>query len=84
MLVALSGSAAAAKARNSNAAKLIMDLVFREKLNLCYETQIVVRPFRTRASCTGDAPGQVKIAAIDPRVGEELTNYSKERLAWWT
>jgi ABC-type Fe3+ transport system substrate-binding protein len=69
----------AAKGRIPNAAKLLMDFV------LSREAQLVLRN-ANRSSGRLDVeplvpelhPGKLKIAAIDPTVGEELSKYSKE------
>jgi iron(III) transport system substrate-binding protein len=79
VFVTLSPVAVAAKARNPNAAKLLMDFV------LSREAQVVLRN-ANRLSGRSDLEPPVpemhvrklKIAAIDPTVGEELTKYSKE------
>ena len=79
VFVTLSPVAVAAKARNPNAAKLLMDFV------LSREAQLVLRN-ANRLSGRSDVeplvpemhPSKLKIAAIDPSVGEELTRYSKE------
>jgi iron(III) transport system substrate-binding protein len=75
----LSPVAVAAKARNPNAAKLLMDFV------LSREAQLVLRN-ANRLSGRSDVeplvaemhPSKLKIAAIDPSIAEELTRYSKE------
>jgi iron(III) transport system substrate-binding protein len=79
VFVTLSPVAVAAKARNPNAAKLLMDFV------LSREAQLMLRN-SNRSSGRSDVeplvpemhPSKLKIAAIDPSVGEELTKYSKE------
>ena len=79
VFVTLSPVAVAAKARNPNAAKLLMDFV------LSREAQLMLRN-ANRSSGRSDVeplvpemhPSKLKIAAIDPSVGEELTKYSKE------
>ena len=79
VFVTLSPVAVAAKARNPNAAKLLMDFV------LSREAQLVLRN-ANRSSGRLDVeplvpelhPGKLKIAAIDSTVGEELSKYSKE------
>jgi iron(III) transport system substrate-binding protein len=79
VFVTLSPVAVAAKARNPNAAKLLMDFV------LSREAQLVLRD-ANRLSGRSDVeplvpemhPSKLKLAAIDPSVGEELTKYSKE------
>jgi iron(III) transport system substrate-binding protein len=79
VFVNLSPVALAAKAHHPNAAKLLMDFV------LSKEAQLVLRN-ANRLSGRLDVepvapemhPGKLKIAAIDPSVGEELTKYSKE------
>jgi len=79
VFVTLSPVAVAAKARNPNAAKLLMDYV------LSREAQLVLRN-ANRSSGRLDVeplvpelhPGKLKIAAIDSTVGEELSKYSKE------
>jgi iron(III) transport system substrate-binding protein len=79
VFVTLSPVAVAAKARNPNAAKLLMDFV------LSRESQLILRS-ANRLSGRSDVeplvpemnPGKLKLAAIDPSVGEELTRYSKE------
>ena len=79
IFVTLSPVAVAAKARNPNAAKLMMDFV------LSREAQLILRN-ANRLSGRSDVeplvpemhPSKLKIAAIDPSVGEELTKYSKE------
>lgn len=79
VFVTLSPVAVAAKARNPNAAKLLMDFV------LSREAQLVLRN-ANRLSGRSDVeplvpemhPSKLKLAAIDPSVGEELTKYSKE------
>ncbi len=75
----LSPVAVAAKSRNPNAAKLLMDFV------LSREAQLVLRN-ANRLSGRSDVeplvpemhPSKLKLAAIDPSIGEELTKYSKE------
>jgi len=79
VFVTLSPVAVASKARNPNAAKLLMDFV------LSREAQMILRN-ANRSSGRLDVeplvpemhPGKLKIAAIDPNVGEELLKYSKE------
>lgn len=79
VFVTLSPVAVAAKARNPNAAKLLMDFV------LSREAQLMLRN-ANRSSGRSDVeplvpemhPSKLKIAAIDPGVGEELARYSKE------
>ena len=79
VFVTLSPVAVAAKAHHPNAAKLLMDFV------LSKEAQLVLRN-ANRSSGRLDVepvvpemhPSKLKIAAIDPSVGEELTKYSKE------
>ena len=79
VFVTLAPVAVAAKARNPNAAKLLMDFV------LSREAQLVLRN-ANRSSGRLDVeplvpemhPGKLKIAAIDPTVGEQLSKYSKE------
>jgi len=79
IFVTLSPVAVAAKARNPNAAKLLMDFV------LSREAQLILRN-ANRLSGRSDVeplvpemhPSKLKIGAIDPTVGEELTKYSKE------
>ena len=79
VFVTLSPVAVASKARNPNAAKLLMDFV------LSREAQMILRN-ANRSSGRLDVeplvpemhPSKLKIAAIDPGVGEELTKYSKE------
>ena len=79
VFVTLAPVAVAAKARNPNAAKLLMDFV------LSKEAQLVLRN-ANRSSGRLDVeplvpemhPGKLKIAAIDPTVGEQLSKYSKE------
>ena len=79
IFVTLSPVAVAAKAHHPNAAKLLMDFV------LSREAQLVLRN-ANRLSGRSDVeplvpemhPSKLKIAAIDPSVGEELTKYSKE------
>jgi iron(III) transport system substrate-binding protein len=78
VFVALSPVAVAAKARNPNAAKLLMDFV------LSRESQLVLRN-ANRLSGRLDIeplvpemhPSRLKIAAMDTSVGEELGKYSK-------
>jgi len=68
-----------AKARHPNAAKLLMDFI------LSKEAQLVLRN-ANRSSGRLDVeplvpemhPSKLKLAAIDPSVGEELSRYSKE------
>lgn len=79
VFVTLSPVAVAAKAHNPNAAKLLMDFV------LSKEAQLMLRN-ANRTSGRLDVeplvpemhPSKLKIAAIDPTVGEELSKYSKE------
>jgi iron(III) transport system substrate-binding protein len=79
VFVTLFPVAVAAKGRIPNAAKLLMDFV------LSREAQLVLRN-ASRSSGRLDVeplvpemhPGKLKIAAIDPTVGEELSKYSKE------
>ena len=79
VFVILAPVAVAAKARNPNAAKLLMDFV------LSREAQLVLRN-ANRLSGRLDVeplvpemhPSKLKIAPIDPSVGEELPKYSKE------
>jgi iron(III) transport system substrate-binding protein len=79
VFVALSPVAVAAKARHPNSAKLLMDFV------LSREAQLVLRN-ANRLSGRLDVeplvpemhPSKIKIAPIDPTVGEELSKYSKE------
>ena len=79
VFVNLSPVAVAAKARHPNAAKLLMDFI------LSKEAQLVLRN-ANRSTGRLDVeplvpemhPSRLKIAAIDPNVGEELTRYSKE------
>jgi iron(III) transport system substrate-binding protein len=79
VFVTLSPVAVAAKVRHPNAAKLLMDFV------LSREAQLVLRN-ANRLSGRSDVeplvpemhPSKLKLAAIDPSVGEELTKYSKE------
>src|ERR1043166_3244839 len=79
IFVNLSPVAVAAKAHHSNAAKLLMDFV------LSKEAQLVLRN-ANRSTGRLDVeplvpemhPSKLKIAAIDPGVGEELNRYSKE------
>src|SRR5262245_26931038 len=79
VFVTLSPVAVASKARNPNAAKLLMGFV------LSREAQMILRN-ANRSSGWLDVeplvpemhPSKLKIAAIDPGVGEELTKYSKE------
>ena len=79
VFVTLSPVAVAAKARNPNAAKLLMDFV------LSREAQLILRN-ANRSSGRSDVeplvpemhPSKLKLSAIDPSVGEELTRYSKE------
>ena len=79
VFVTLSPVAVSAKARNPNAAKLLMDFV------LSREAQLVLRN-ANRLSGRSDVepivpemhPSKLKLAAIDPSIGEELTKYSKE------
>ena len=79
VFVNLSPVAVAAKAHHPNAAKLLMDFI------LSKEAQLVLRD-ANRSTGRLDVeplvpemhPGKLKIAAIDPSVGEELTRYSKE------
>jgi iron(III) transport system substrate-binding protein len=79
VFVTLSPVAVVSKARNPNAAKLLMDFV------LSREAQMILRN-ANRSSGRLDVeplvpemnPSKLKIAAIDPSVGEELTKYSKE------
>src|SRR5262245_41672719 len=75
----LSPVAVAAKARNPNAGKLLMDFV------LSREAQLVLRTANRLSGRSDVEPlvpemhrSKLKIAAIDPSVGEELTKYSKE------
>ena len=79
IFVNLSPVGIAAKAHHPNAAKLLMDFV------LSKEGQLVLRN-ANRLSGRLDVeplapemhPERLKIVAIDPSVGEELTKYSKE------
>ena len=79
VFVTLSPVAVAAKARHPNAAKLLMDFI------LSREAQLVLRN-ANRSSGRFDVeplvpemhPSKLKLAAIDPSVGEELSRYSKE------
>ena len=79
VFVSLSPVAVAAKAHNPNAAKLLMDFV------LSKEAQLMLRN-ANRLSGRLDIeplvpemhPSKLKISAIDPSVGEELSKYSKE------
>ncbi len=79
VFVTLSPVAVAAKARHPNAAKLVMDFI------LSREAQLVLRN-ANRSSGRLDVeplvpemhPSKLKLAAIDPSVGEELSKYSKE------
>ena len=79
VFVTLSPVAVAAKARNPNAARLLMDFI------LSREAQLILRN-ANRLSGRSDVdplvpemnPSKLKLAAIDPSVGEELTRYSKE------
>jgi iron(III) transport system substrate-binding protein len=79
VFVTLSLVAVAAKARHPNAAKLLMDFI------LSREAQLVLRN-ANRSSGGLDVeplvpemhPSKLKLAAIDPSVGEELSRYSKE------
>jgi iron(III) transport system substrate-binding protein len=79
VFVTLSPVAVAAKARHPNAAKLLMDFI------LSREAQLVLRN-ANRSSGRLDVeplvpemhPSKLKLAAIDPSVGEELSKYSKE------
>ncbi len=79
VFVTLSPVAVAAKARNPNAAKLLMDFV------LSKEGQLILRG-ANRLSGRLDVeplvpdmhPGKLKLAAIDPGVAEELAKYSRE------
>jgi len=79
IFVTLSPVAVAAKARHPNAAKLLMDFI------LSKEAQLVLRN-ANRSSGRLDVeplvpemhPSKLKLAAIDPSVGEELSKYSKE------
>jgi iron(III) transport system substrate-binding protein len=79
VFVTLSPVAVAAKARHPNAARLLMDFI------LSREAQLVLRN-ANRSSGRLDVeplvpemhPSKLKLAAIDPSVGEELSKYSKE------
>jgi len=79
VFVNMSPVAVAAKAHHPNAAKLLMDFI------LSKEAQLVLRS-ANRSTGRLDVeplvpemnPSKLKIAAIDPSVGEELTRYSKE------
>lgn len=79
VFVTLSPVAVAAKARNPNAARLLMDFV------LSKEGQLILRN-ANRLSGRLDVeplvpdmqPGKLKLAAIDPGVAEELSKYSRE------
>jgi iron(III) transport system substrate-binding protein len=79
VFVTLSPVAVSAKARHPNAAKLLMDFV------LSREAQLILRN-ANRLSGRSDVeplvpemhPNKLKLAAIDPSVGEGLTKYSKE------
>ena len=79
VFVSLSPVAVAAKAHNPNAAKLLLDFV------LSKEAQLMLRN-SNRLSGRLDIeplvpemhPSKLKMAAIDPSVGEELSKYSKE------
>ena len=77
--VNVSPVALAAKARNPNSAKLLMDFV------LSREGQLILRNLN-RISGRSDVeplvpemqPGKLKLTAIDPAVAEQLSRYSKE------
>jgi iron(III) transport system substrate-binding protein len=79
VFVNLSPVAVAAKAHHPNVAKLLMDFI------LSKEAQLVLRN-ANRSTGRLDVeplvpemhPSKLKLAAIDPSVGEELTRYSKE------
>lgn len=79
IFVTLSPVAVAAKARNPNAAKLLMDFI------LSREAQLLLRN-ANRLSGRSDVeplvpemhPSKLKLGPIDPSVGEELNKYSKE------
>src|SRR5262245_39000584 len=79
VFVNLSPVAVAAKAHHPNAAKLLMDFI------LSKEAQLVLRN-ANRSTGRLDVeplvpemhPNKLKIAAINPSVGEELPKYSKE------
>ncbi len=79
VFAALSPVAVAAKARHPNSAKLLMDFV------LSREAQLVLRN-ANRLSGRLDIeplvpemhPSKIKIAPIDPTIGEELSKYSQE------
>ena len=80
VFVTLAPVAVAAKARNPNAAKLLMDFVLsREAQTRCCETP-TDHPdgWMSNLWCRRCIPGKLKIAAIDPTVGEQLSKYSKE------
>lgn len=79
VFVSLSPVAVAAKARHPNSAKLLMDFLISR------EAQLVLRN-ANRTSGRLDIeplvpemhPSKIKIAPIDPTVGEELSKYSQE------
>ena len=79
IFVNVSPVALAAKARNPNSAKLLMDFV------LSREGQLILRNLN-RISGRSDVeplvpemqPGKLKLTAIDPAVAEQLSRYSKE------
>lgn len=79
IFVSLSPVAVAAKARNPNAAKLLMDFV------LSKEGQLLLRKVNRISGRSDVEPltpemdaGKLKLVAIDPNVTEELPKYSKE------
>src|SRR5262249_44000916 len=79
VFVNLSPVAVAAQAHHPNAAELFMDFIFLKK------AQLVLRDANRSTARPGvepfvpeKHPRKLKIAAIDPSVGEELTRYSKE------
>ncbi len=79
MFVTLSPVAVAAKAHHPNAAKLLMDFVLSKEAQLMLRSanrlsgRLDVEPLAPEMD-----PSKLKIVAIDPSIGEELSRYSKE------
>ena len=53
-------------------------MCFLEKLNSCCERKPLIRRLDVEPLVPEMHPGKLKIVAIDPTVGEELSKYSKE------
>src|ERR1043166_576842 len=79
VFVSLSPVAVAAKAHNPNAAKLLLDFVLSKEAQLMLRNsnrlsgRLDIEPLVAEMH-----PSKLKMAAIDPSVGEELSKYSKE------